>query len=574
MSIRYILSIVFVLIVVQSKAQDYSPFYLGNEWVYNILEAGEVVGTDTMRCDDTVISGDTTFYIIKNYLNYTDGRPQPEPEEKIFLEGIVDPNFVFARTAVPALGMIDLLYFKHAYTNLETYSNLFFNTTVYYIGDYDLPSGNYKDCYWLDMDVSDSTGFIVAPDLGIVAAIEAGSISRTMKENNLPIVTSDELSLCDGDSVLLHSRYVKDEGIYRDTLSSSNGSDSIVLTTVTVLPVSESAEDVTICYGASYFAGGSDQTESGIYFDTLTNMNGCDSIVTTTLTVLPLSESSVDVTICEGESYFAGGSDQTESGIYSDTYTDAAGCDSTVTTKLTVSSPSESSVDVTICDGESYFAGGADQTESGIYTDTYTFPLGCDSTVITNLTVLPPSASSIDMTICAGESYFAGGADQTESGVYSDTYTNAAGCDSTVTTNLTVLPPSASSIDVTICAGESYFAGGADQTESGVYSDTYTNTAGCDSTVTTNLTVEVCAGSFPGSDNDMTLRVYPNPVSGILFIESATLEHIEIFDVFGKLIHTSTDDTFNFSDLSDGCYYLKCFHLNHDVSVRKVIHQK
>ena len=54
---------------------------------------------------------------------------------------------------------------------------------------------------------------------------------------------------------------------------------------VTVLPLSESAEDVTICEGESHFAGGAEQTESGVYFDTFKNSAGCDSTVTTNLTV-------------------------------------------------------------------------------------------------------------------------------------------------------------------------------------------------------------------------------------------------------------------------------------------------
>ncbi len=421
MSLRNFISIILVIIGSQANAQDYSPFFLGHEWIYDILEDGTIVGTDTMRVDETLSSGDTTFYYVSNHTNYTDGRPQEDPELNIFLDGFIDLNNVYVRTSLGESIVMDLLYFKHAYTHLENYSNQLFSATSYFIGDYDLPLSSYKDCFWLKINESDSTGFVMAPDLGIVATIEAGSMTRAMKENNLPPVTNVKLYLCEGDSVMLHSRYIKDEGIYRDTLSGSEGSDSIVAAAVTVLPVSVYTEDMSICQGESYFAGGADQTIQGTYYDTLVNMVGCDSVVITNLTILPVSESSTDVTICDGESYFAGG---------------------------------------------------------------------------------------------------------------------------------------------------------AQQTTSGVYVDTYVNAAGCDSTVTTNLTVEICAGSFTGPDQYKKLRVFPNPTSGILYIEAASLEHIEVFDVFGKLIHESGNKMFDFSDLPQGCYYVKCYDQNHEFSVRKVIYQK
>ena len=46
-------------------------------------------------------------------------------------------------------------------------------------------------------------------------------------------------------------------------------------------------------------------------------------------------------------------------------------------------------VNAAICDGQSYYAGGANQTTAGIYMDTLQTLIGCDSIIITNLTVHP-----------------------------------------------------------------------------------------------------------------------------------------------------------------------------------------
>jgi hypothetical protein len=123
MSLRNFISIILVIIVSQANAQDYSPFFLGHEWIYDILEDGTIVGTDTMRVDETLSSGDTTFYYVSNHTNYTDGRPQEDPELNIFLDGFIDLNNVYVRASLGESIVMDLLYFKHTYTHLENYSN-------------------------------------------------------------------------------------------------------------------------------------------------------------------------------------------------------------------------------------------------------------------------------------------------------------------------------------------------------------------------------------------------------------------------------------------------------------------
>ena len=421
MSFRYVPVLIAAFFGTVLSAQDYSPFYLGNEWIFDVLEEGTAVGIDTMRCEEVITSGDTTFYHVYNYTHYTDGRPDEDTVKLLILyEGIGDLNDVYARSFFGDT-VIDFVYFKHQYTHLESYSNPFFTATSFYLGDFEIPAGIYEECFWLELDIRNSTGFALAPDIGIIAAIEEGIMTRALQKTTLANITHSELDLCEGDSVMLHSRYISEEGVYTDTLSGSGDTDSIVITTVTVFPLSETSMDVGICEGESFFAGGADQTTAGTYYDTLVSINGCDSVVITNLTVNPESESSVDVTICEGESYFAGGEEQTTSGIYY---------------------------------------------------------------------------------------------------------------------------------------------------------DTFTNTHGCDSVVTTNLTVEVCSGIGVSALNGEKLRVYPNPTSGMLTIETVNLKRIEVYNIFGELVKQTRYSSLDLSTLPEGCYYLKCYHSDQEVTVRKVIHQK
>ena len=112
------------------------------------------------------------------------------------------------------------------------------------------------------------------------------------------------------------------------TLSSVHGCDSIVTTNLTVNPVYDIQEEIQICDGESY----NGWTQSGTHRRTLTSVNGCDSIVTTNLTVNPVYDIQEDIQICEGENY----NGWTQTGTHQRTLTSVNGCDSMVITNLTV----------------------------------------------------------------------------------------------------------------------------------------------------------------------------------------------------------------------------------------------
>lgn len=315
------------------------------------------------------------------------------------------------------------------------------------------------------------------------------SVITTILTVNPSINVTQNESICEGESFFAGGAFQTTSGTYTDSYTTPAGCDSIVTTVLTVNPATMETVNESICEGQSYFAGGAFQTTSGTYTDVFMNANGCDSTIITNLTVDPNIQVTENPSICEGESYFAGGALQTTSGTYTDVFVTAAGCDSTVITNLTVNPNVTTNLAVSICDGESYFVGGANQTTGGTYTDQYMTSNGCDSTVITVLTVNPNQLTNLTETICEGESFFVGGANQTTSGFYTDNYMTSHGCDSVVITQLIVNPNSFSTQNPVICDGDSFFAGGAFQTTSGTYTDVYTSANGCDSTVTTILTV-------------------------------------------------------------------------------------
>lgn len=96
-----------------------------------------------------------------------------------------------------------------------------------------------------------------------------------------------------------------------------------------------------------------------------------------------------------------------------------------------------------ICEGDGIFAGGGFQTTSGIYSDIF-ISNGCDSIVYTDLTVHPTTFSTESGTMCSGDCFFFNGLQFCSPGQHTVTLTNAAGCDSIVTLNLSEVSPIAS----------------------------------------------------------------------------------------------------------------------------------
>lgn len=144
-------------------------------------------------------------------------------------------------------------------------------------------------------------------------------------------------------------------------------------------------------------------------------------------------------------------------------------------------------------------------------------------------------SSSQNVSICSGESYSVGSSVYTQSGVYNDILTLPSGCDSSVVTTLSVLSNSNFTQNVTITSGESFTVGNSNYTTEGTYQDILTSVSGCDSVVTTNLTVTL--GINDAGSKNYSLKAWPIPFNNELVVEGTLLDdQIRVFDLSGKLI--------------------------------------
>jgi gliding motility-associated-like protein len=123
--------------------------------------------------------------------------------------------------------------------------------------------------------------------------------------------------------------------------------------TVTVFPNLTTTLNTSICNGDSYNFNGQSLTTTGNYIANLTTTNGCDSIVTLNLTVNPTTSTIVDTAICQGTAISIGGQNLQTTGQYNFTFQSQSGCDSLVTLNLVVNPlPLLTCSSVTICAGE------------------------------------------------------------------------------------------------------------------------------------------------------------------------------------------------------------------------------
>ena len=306
----------------------------------------------------------------------------------------------------------------------------------------------------------------------------------------LPVAeTTLPVSICAGESYEYEGETLSAGGSYEFVFTAENGCDSIVTVELTLLPLSISEKEVTLCEGATYAFNGEELTESGTYTATLTGENGCDSTAIVHLTFVPGYESTLEASICAGETYEFDGENLSESGTYTMTLISAGGCDSIITLVLTVLPVSESTTDATICAGESYTFNGQTYSESGTFMALLAGANGCDSTAVLHLTVLPVVTTQLSATVCASESFEFNGELLDESGTYTAVFTAGNGCDSTVVLTLTVLPESESALEASICAGETYEFESEELNETGVYEFVLEGFNGCDSIVSVHLTV-------------------------------------------------------------------------------------
>jgi uncharacterized protein (TIGR02145 family) len=371
---------------------------------------------------------------------------------------------------------------------------------------------------------------------------------------NPTYATNDYLTLCETSLPYDYYGNTLDEntvsGTYEFTFASTSGCDSVVTLDLAINQSDETNLTETICQGEQVQVGDEVFTESGSYSVTLSNINGCDSIVNLALTVNPTYATNDYLTLCETSlpyDYYGNTLDEnTVSGTYEFTFASTSGCDSVVTLDLAINQSDETNLTETICQGEQVQVGDEVFTESGSYSVTLSNINGCDSIVNLALTVNPTYATNDYLTLCETSlpyDYYGNTLDEnTVSGTYEFTFASTSGCDSVVTLDLAINQSDETSLTETICQGEQVKVGDEVFTESGSYSVTLSNINGCDSIVNLALTINVNPIVYLGNDTTISAESFiildAGAQTNYLWSTGQTVQKIRIDSLIGIDTHT------------------------------------
>jgi hypothetical protein len=270
--------------------------------------------------------------------------------------------------------------------------------------------------------------------------------------------------------------------------------------------------------GITYTASNSSATHI------MTNVEGCDSIVTLNLTINN-SNTAIDVqAACVSYTWIDGNTYTTTNSSATHTLTNSVGCDSVVTLNLTINTNTGTDIQ-TACDTYVWIDGNTYTSSNSSATHTLTNTLGCDSVVTLNLTI-----NNVDV-----------------------------GTDLTGTT-ISANNSSATNYQWITCLDSSFVVGetSADftATANGDYAVIITEGSCTDtSACVTVLTVGI------NEESMQNVRVYPNPATSQITISNVVspILTIKIIDISGKTIKRINHDsnTINVSDLTKGIYFLQ-----------------
>ncbi|MBQ5892131.1 MAG: leucine-rich repeat domain-containing protein [Bacteroidales bacterium] len=219
----------------------------------------------------------------------------------------------------------------------------------------------------------------------------------------------------------------------------------------------------------------------------------------------------------------------------------------------------------TICEGDTYTENNFNESEAGVYTQNLQTINGCDSVITLNLNVLPIFDTTINATICEGETYNENDFNVSEAGTYTQNFQTTNGC-CIVTLTLNVNPSYNIVIDTVLNEGDVYTENGFNESEIGTYVQYFQTIEGCDSIITLNILSNV---SLLEAEAE-SISFYPNPTNSEITF-SQTIEKVEVIDLTGKAILTFTNaKTINIESLPAGAYYLRLTN-NDKAIIQKVI---
>lgn len=325
-----------------------------------------------------------------------------------------------------------------------------------------------------------------------------------------------QTSICAGTSIDFYGQEIDMAGRYEHRLGQC---DSLFILDVSLLRRDSTILSQDICVGDSILI-------FDTWYDSPTettligkNVYGCDSIVQVSLRVIDTLTSLQSLSFCEGNSIFVQDRWIDTAGKYDYAFTSTRGCDSIATFDVVEIAKSRSVNNFSFCQGDSIFVADQWYLNAGSYETIRTNALGCDSVIAIEITTLPTSSDMRSLSICVGDSIQIHNIWQHQTGTYTETFTNSQGCDSTSVVSLNVAPYLQENDFLSICDGDSITVNGHIVYTAGLYVDTINVDGSCQKILTTQVTL------IDRVTEDMMLTICPDSsatIGNLVIDESGT----------------------------------------------------
>ena len=174
--------------------------------------------------------------------------------------------------------------------------------------------------------------------------------------------------------------------------------------------------------------------------------------------------------------------------------------------KMSQCTPNTGTDIISACDSYTWIDGITYTASNNIATHTLTNSLGCDSVITLNLTINAASGTTTNViTACGSYTWIDGITYTASNNIATYTLTNSVGCDSIITLNLTINVVSDTTTNViTTCGSYTWIDGITYTASNNIATHTLTNAVGCDSVITLNLTIN-SPSDITTTTNELTI---------------------------------------------------------------------
>ncbi len=351
------------------------------------------------------------------------------------------------------------------------------------------------DYTWIDGNIyttSNNTAMFVLANANSVGCDSTVTLDLTINTSNTGI---DVQTACDTYTWIDGVEYTASNNTATHTLTNVVGCDSIVTLDLTINNSTFGTDVQSACTDYTWIDGNIYTTSNNTAMFVLANANsvGCDSTVTLDLSIN--SSTGTDVrSACDTYTWIDGVVYTESNNTATFVLLNALGCDSLITLDLSINNSIVTDIQ-TACDTYTWINGVIYTTSNNTAMHTLTNMFGCDSIITLDLTINNSNTGTDVQVACDSYTWI----DDIEYTSSNNTATfvvqNAAGCDSTVTLDL-IINNSSTGTDVQVACNSYEWIDGITYTVSNnVATFVLLNAVGCDSTVTLDLTVNSTTGT-------------------------------------------------------------------------------